>query len=46
MLIVGDREEEAEQVAVREHGRGDVGSTSIGDFIDRVRELVESRANL
>jgi threonyl-tRNA synthetase len=46
MLIVGDREQEAQQVAVREHGRGDVGSASIGEFIDRVRELVESRANL
>ena len=29
MLVVGDREQEAEQVAVREHRRGDAGSVPV-----------------
>lgn len=33
MLIVGEKEEESRQVAVRRHGEGDVGSLSIDDFI-------------
>ncbi len=45
MLIVGDREQEAEHVAVREHRRGDVGSVRVGEFTERLREQVESRSN-
>jgi threonyl-tRNA synthetase len=45
MLIVGDREQEAEHVAVREHRRGDVGSVRLGEFTERLREQVESRSN-
>ena len=33
MLIVGEKEKEARQVAVRRHGEGDAGSFSIDDFI-------------
>lgn len=33
MLIVGEKEQESRQVAVRRHGEGDVGSFSIDDFI-------------
>lgn len=33
MLIVGEKEEESRQVAVRRHGQGDVGSFSIDEFI-------------
>ncbi|MCE7994298.1 MAG: threonine--tRNA ligase [Roseivirga sp.] len=33
MLIVGEKEQESRQVAVRRHGEGDVGSLSIDDFI-------------
>jgi len=46
MLVVGDREQESEQVAVREHRRGDVGSEPVGAFIARLSELVKTRANL
>ena len=45
MLIVGDREQEAQQVSVREHRRGDEGSAPVTEFIGRVRELVKSRSN-
>ncbi|MGI8864788.1 MAG: threonine--tRNA ligase [Solirubrobacteraceae bacterium] len=44
MLVVGDREQESEQLALREHGRGDVGSVGTTEFIERLREEVETRA--
>ncbi len=44
MLIVGDREQEAGEVGVREHKRGDAGSARLDAFIDRVQELVQSRS--
>jgi threonyl-tRNA synthetase len=44
MLIVGDREQDAEHVAVRAHGRGDEGSVPVGEFIERVTQLVQSRS--
>ena len=44
MLIVGDREAEAGEVAVREHRVGDIGSEPVGEFAARVAELVSSRA--
>jgi threonyl-tRNA synthetase len=33
MLIVGDREAESDSVSLREHGKGDVGSISVEEFI-------------
>ncbi|MBD3175074.1 MAG: threonine--tRNA ligase, partial [Armatimonadia bacterium] len=36
MLVVGDREEEAEQVGVRKRGEGDLGAMGLEDFIDRL----------
>ncbi len=44
MLVVGDREQEAGQVAVREHRRGDEGSGSVKEFVERVKEAVQSRS--
>jgi threonyl-tRNA synthetase len=44
MLVVGDREQEAGEVALREHGRGDAGSLPASAFAERLRELVENRA--
>jgi threonyl-tRNA synthetase len=43
MLIVGDKEEEAHQVAVREHGRGDTGSEAVDQFIARLQKAVQAR---
>ena len=45
MLVVGDVEQEAQQVRVREHRRGDEGSARVSEFIGRVREQVKSRSN-
>jgi threonyl-tRNA synthetase len=46
MLVIGDREQESEQVAVREHRRGDVGSERIDHLLERLRHQVHSRASL
>ena len=42
MLIVGEKEEADKKVAVREHGKGDIGVLSIDDFIKFVNEIIES----
>jgi threonyl-tRNA synthetase len=44
MLVVGDRERESDEVAVREHRRGDVGSEPVSVFVERLVELVKTRA--
>jgi threonyl-tRNA synthetase len=36
MLIVGEREQQAGEVAVREHGKGDTGSSSIEELRERL----------
>jgi threonyl-tRNA synthetase len=44
MLVVGDREQDAGEVGVREHRQGDVGSVSVTEFTERLTGLIESRA--
>jgi threonyl-tRNA synthetase len=44
MLIVGDREREAGEVALREHRHGDAGSLAIDAFTDRVRTETTNRS--
>ena len=44
MLIVGDREQRAGEVGVREHGRGDEGAAAVGDFLQRLTEQIQSRS--
>jgi threonyl-tRNA synthetase len=44
MLVVGDREQEAGEVGVREHRHGDQGSVGVEAFIERLKEQVESRS--
>jgi threonyl-tRNA synthetase len=43
LLVVGDREQESGQVAVRQHRRGDLGSSDLGELIERVSQRVKSR---
>ena len=45
MLIVGAREMEAEMVAVRKRGEGDLGVSSVEAFLDRISEEVERRSH-
>ncbi len=44
MLIVGDREIEAGEVALREHRGGDRATVGVGEFAARVAEESRSRA--
>jgi threonyl-tRNA synthetase len=44
MLVVGDREAEHDEVSVREHRAGDVGTASVHDFARRVVEQTKSRS--
>jgi threonyl-tRNA synthetase len=44
MLVLGDREMEQGNVAVRERVKGDIGVMSIADFVEMARGLVKTRA--
>ncbi|MGN6558745.1 MAG: threonine--tRNA ligase [Solirubrobacterales bacterium] len=43
MLVVGDREQEDEAVAVRSRADGDLGAMPLAEFADRVRAETEAR---
>lgn len=42
MLVVGDKEEESKSIGVRSRKDGDIGATSINDFINKIQEEVEN----
>jgi threonyl-tRNA synthetase len=44
MLVLGDREQEQNQVAVRERVSGDIGVMSLAEFMEMARKLVATRA--
>jgi threonyl-tRNA synthetase len=44
MLVVGDREAQAGQVAVRNRKQGDQGAVAVDDFISRLLQLVTTRS--
>ena len=44
MLVVGDREQQNGQVAVRNRKHGDQGAKGLDDFIGEIRKLIESKA--
>jgi threonyl-tRNA synthetase len=44
MLVVGCREQESGQVAVRNRKHGDQGARPLADFIAQIRGLIESKA--
>jgi threonyl-tRNA synthetase len=44
MLVVGDREAESAQVAVRNRKHGDLGAKPIAEFIAGIRGLIDSKA--
>jgi threonyl-tRNA synthetase len=43
MLVVGDRERDAREVAVRRHREGDVGAMGVADFGERARAEIVAR---
>ena len=44
MLVVGDREQQNGQVAVRNRKHGDQGAKSLEEFIGEIRRLIDSKA--
>lgn len=44
MLIIGEREETTQTVAVRDRVKGDLGAVPVAEFSARVRELARTRA--
>jgi threonyl-tRNA synthetase len=44
MLVVGDREAQAQGVSVRRRDVGDIGSRSLPEFVAWLRELIDTRA--
>jgi threonyl-tRNA synthetase len=44
MLVVGDREAQAGQVAVRNRKHGDLGAKPLDEFIPSVRKLIDTKA--
>ena len=42
MLVVGEKEAEEGTVAVREHGKGDIGTMTIEDFAKLIQTTIES----
>ncbi|MDX6401434.1 MAG: threonyl-tRNA synthetase, partial [Gaiellaceae bacterium] len=44
MLVVGDREQETDELGLREHGRGDAGSVEFAAFAQRIGAEIKSRS--
>jgi threonyl-tRNA synthetase len=45
MLVMGDKEAQSGQVAVRNRFQGDEGAQSLDSFLEKIRALVEARAS-
>lgn len=45
MLVVGEKEKEAESVSVRQHKVGDKGITKVSEFIKQIKEEIDNRSN-
>ncbi|MDP3051947.1 MAG: threonine--tRNA ligase [bacterium] len=43
ILVVGDKEEKSETVAVRQRGKGDLGAMKIDDFIKKIKIEIEQK---
>ncbi|MFH1048589.1 MAG: threonine--tRNA ligase [Patescibacteria group bacterium] len=43
ILVVGDKEEKADSVAVRERGKGDLGTMELGKFIEKIQKEIADK---
>ena len=43
ILLIGKREEESDHLAVREHGKGDLGSKPKDEVISKILERIQTR---
>ncbi len=44
ILVVGDKEEKNDSVAVRERGKGDLGAMDLQKFIEKIKKEIEDKA--
>ena len=44
MLIVGDKEQEAGEVGVRDRKQGDLGAMNLEDFVSKIEEEIKTFA--
>lgn len=44
MAVIGDREAETGTIALRQRGKGDLGTVEVGQFIERAREEIRTKA--
>jgi threonyl-tRNA synthetase len=45
MLVVGEKEEAEGMLAVREHGKGDIGAFSVEQFVKHIGQIIENDFN-
>lgn len=45
MLVVGEKEEAQEVVAVREHGKGDLGTMNLDEFVTLLKQRIADKLN-
>ncbi len=45
VCVIGDKEIEANSVAVRARGIGQVGTLTVDEFIEKIQKEINSRAN-
>ncbi|OGV88462.1 MAG: threonine--tRNA ligase [Melioribacter sp. RIFOXYB12_FULL_38_5] len=45
MLVVGEKEKEADAVSVRQHKLGDKGSVKVSEFIKQIKEEIDNKVN-
>ena len=43
MLILGEKEEKARNISVRQHKKGDLGAFAISDFIDKITDEIKKK---
>ena len=43
MLIVGEKEQNSETVSVRQHKKGDLGTLSLSEFIDNIKNEIQKK---
>ena len=44
MIVVGEKEKEANKISVRQHRKGDLGSFEIEDFISKIIEEIKNKS--
>jgi threonyl-tRNA synthetase len=43
MIIVGEKEQNSENISVRQHKKGDIGAFKMSDFIDKLAKEIKNK---